>query len=172
MTQFKVGDRARIIDAYMPKNVGDIITVAYVQDEDDYVLIGSAEDGEASWLSSRYELVEGFVKGDKVYCVDAGDNPRLTTGNVYEVVEDQDGGCNGWVETTSDDGLNRSYFAYRFKLADDVVPALELAEVTEAEPIEVKRTLTLTYGGVSIDLDPSIPFSRKFAEAFLNAVYN
>jgi hypothetical protein len=34
-----------------------------------------------------------------------------------------------------------------------------------------KRVLTLKYGSVGIDLDPSIPFSRKFAEMFLKIVY-
>lgn len=40
------------------------------------------------------------------------------------------------------------------------------------EPAEAKKPiLTLKYDGLSIDLDPNIPFSRKIAEAFLDVAY-
>ena len=41
----------------------------------------------------------------------------------------------------------------------------------ELIPVQEKKLLKLTYGSISIDLDPGVDFSRKFAEVFLNLVY-
>jgi hypothetical protein len=79
------------------------------------------------------------------------------------------------VKVIDNSGYIWSCNTYRFTLATtEAQPVLELVEMepgveVEAEPMP---QLTLSYGSVTVTLDPSIAFSRKFAEAFINAVYN
>jgi hypothetical protein len=176
MPMFKVGDRVRAIDAHGNIEAGDIITVGHVEVQaDGDVFIGSTEEDEASWYSFHYELVNGFIKGDKLLCVEGFICPDLTEGKVYEAMCDEYTSLDQpHVKVIDNSGYIWSCNTYRFTLATEAQPVLELVEMEQVVEVEAEPMpqLTLSCGGVTITLDPSIAFSRKFAEAFINAVYS
>ena len=95
-------------------------------------------------------------KGNKVRCIDDKDYGAVEVGNTY-VVADTDSLGNILLE-----GVETGFYYRRtdFELVD------ELVEEGDNLP-----ELYLEAGGVRITLDPNVPYSRKFAEAFLDVVY-
>lgn len=90
--------------------------------------------------------------GSKVRCTDATGYGTVFTGETYTVKA-----VNSYGDILLDNGSRHCYRHQQF-------------EVIEEAPYD--ETLTLQLGkGLSIVLDPTIPFSRKFAEKFLDVVY-
>lgn len=99
--------------------------------------------------------------GDKVECVDASGLSGLAADYLER-------GAEYIVEISEHDNLRVEGVCFgfdprRFKLVGEPVTSYELATMP---------MLTMQLGtGLGFTIDPNIPLSRKFAEAFLDAVY-
>lgn len=99
-----------------------------------------------------------FKVGDKVAVLETHKDSVNTSHREFTVAYVKIDRSTGNQMVGSERDGEACWYSYRFKLV----------EATK----EVKDTLKLSYGGVTIELDPSIPFSRKFAEVFLDVAYS
>lgn len=172
---FNVGDKVRCInDANSDLILGDTYTVYRTVDasnEDNGQML-TLKEITGGCFSRRFELVEPrFNIGDKVVCTTSVypiNFPTGTVGTISCVLED---GYDVTNESTVDWFLaDRQVEAYVEPVAEE--PTFALWELVDEAPEPViKPTVFITYGGVTISLDPNIATSRMFADAVLELAY-
>lgn len=170
---FKKGDKVVCVDGSDTRlvEVGETYTV--IADQcNDYVHLDNLNGG---MYAARFKLVEdkpspAYEVGDFVRILHT-DYDQLKVGDVAKVIGVDGSGVDLECGRTPS-GL---YFYFN-EVEPYVEETITVDEVLDAlgeeEPKQPLPSLTIQLGqGLGIVLDPNVPFSRKFADAFLDVVY-
>jgi hypothetical protein len=183
----EAGDSVRVLNSDYPPyiRVGAVLTVDSTIATDEYSRGGlylKDRDGDALFFFfDEVELVEEeqpaeprrYQVGDTVRLLRSDWPTEYAVGSL-QVVEEVSR-ANG---VSFYKGRDEFYFCnFEVEFVSGVSPKIETGnfELTEDTPVdvavEIKPQLSITYGGVTINLDPNMTESRMFANAVLELAY-